>query len=112
MTTTTTTTAATAATTAGTAATTAGTNPAAWTGTGPDAHRERAGQTTELLQALVRNACVNDGTVGSGQEIRSVRTLLDFLDGVDGLETEVVEPQPGRASLVARLRGTDPDAPS
>jgi len=99
-------------TTTATAATAAGTNPAAWTGTGPDAHRERAGQTTELLQALVRNACVNDGTVGSGQEIRSVRTLLDFLDGVDGLEIEVVEPQPGRASLVARLRGTDPDAPS
>jgi acetylornithine deacetylase/succinyl-diaminopimelate desuccinylase-like protein len=70
-----------------------------------------AGETVELLQALIRNACVNDGTVGSGQEIRNARTLADYLDG-SGLDLEVVEPQPGRASLVTRIEGRDPAAPS
>ncbi|WP_158375931.1 hypothetical protein [Cellulosimicrobium cellulans] len=31
----------------------------------PDADR-LAGETTELLQALIRDACVNEGTVASG----------------------------------------------
>ena len=72
---------------------------------------ELAGQTVELLQALIRNACVNDGTVGSGQEARNAATIADFLDG-SGLDLELVEPQPGRTSLVTRVRGTDPAAPS
>ncbi|MFE5338856.1 M20/M25/M40 family metallo-hydrolase [Isoptericola sp. NPDC056578] len=70
-----------------------------------------AGQTVELLRALIRNACVNDGTVGSGQEVRNAETIADFLDGA-GLELERVEPQPGRTSLVTRVHGTDPTAPS
>ncbi len=60
---------------------------------------------------MIRNACVNDGTVGSGHEARNARAVADVLDGLS-LEVEWVEPQPGRTSLVARLRGTDPDAPS
>jgi acetylornithine deacetylase/succinyl-diaminopimelate desuccinylase-like protein len=62
----------------------------------------------ELLQQLIRNQCVNDGSVDSGHEVRSVGTLRDFL-GVDG---EVFEPVPGRQSLVYRIPGSDPDAPS
>jgi acetylornithine deacetylase/succinyl-diaminopimelate desuccinylase-like protein len=62
----------------------------------------------ELLQVLIRNACVNDGTVESGHEERSVRTLIDFF----GVEGEVFEPEPGRQSLIYRLRGSDPEAPS
>lgn len=69
------------------------------------------GETGELLQALIRNACVNDGSVESGQEARSAATLAEFLDG-SGLDVEVHESAPGRASLVARLEGSDPDAPS
>ena len=65
----------------------------------------------ELLRELIRNACVNDGTPDSGQEIRSVRTLQAFFEG-SGLETTVVEPHPGRASLVIRIAGRDRDAPS
>ena len=68
-------------------------------------------QTVDLLRDLIRNACVNDGTADSGGELRSVRTLEGFFAG-SGLELEVVEPHPGRASLIARLRGTDPAAPS
>lgn len=31
-----------------------------------------------LLQELIRNGCVNDGSEASGAEIRSVRTLERF----------------------------------
>ena len=59
---------------------------------------------TELLQQLIRNACVNDGTEASGQEVRSADTLAGFLEG-PGLDLERYEPVPGRASLVARIEG-------
>lgn len=65
-------------------------------------------QTVDLLQALIRNACVNDGTPESGQEMRSVATLQNFF----GVEGEVFEPIPGRQSLVYRISGSEPDAPS
>lgn len=62
----------------------------------------------ELLQQMIRNRCVNDGTRDSGQEHRSVATLLDYF----GVEGEIFEPAPGRQSLIYRIEGTDPDAPS
>ncbi len=62
----------------------------------------------ELLQELIRNQCVNDGSPESGNEARSVATLVDFI----GLEGEIVEPSPGRQSLVYRIQGQDPDSPS
>ena len=65
----------------------------------------------DLLQQLIRNACVNDGTVESGHEVRSVDLLEQYL-GSTGLDVERFEPQPGRASLVARIEGTDPTAPT
>ncbi len=68
------------------------------------------GETVELLQAMIRNQCVNDGTPESGHEDRSARLLRDELD-VPGVEHELFEPTPGRTSLISRLPGTDPDAP-
>lgn len=68
-------------------------------------------ESTDLLQQLIRNACVNDGRVESGAEIRSVDLLQQYL-GDTGLDVERFEPQPGRASLVARIEGSDPEAPS
>jgi acetylornithine deacetylase/succinyl-diaminopimelate desuccinylase-like protein len=68
-------------------------------------------ETTDLLQTLIRNACVNDGKVDSGDEVRSVDALAQYL-GSTGLDLETYEPQPGRQSLVARIEGSDPDAPS
>ena len=65
-------------------------------------------QVVELLQQLIRNQCVNFHTVDSGHEHRSVATLQDFF-GREGL---VFEPAPGRQSLVYRVKGHDPDAPS
>lgn len=63
--------------------------------------------TVELLQALIRNGCVNDGTPGSGQEIRSVNTIAEYL-GEDGTR---FEPAPGRTSIVYRVPGRVPGAP-
>ncbi|MCE7884821.1 MAG: M20/M25/M40 family metallo-hydrolase [Actinobacteria bacterium ATB1] len=65
----------------------------------------------ELLQRLIRNACVNDGTPASGQEIRNADTLEEYLAGC-GLDIERHEPAPGRTTLVARLRGKSDSAPS
>lgn len=65
-------------------------------------------ETVQLLQALIRNACVNDGTVASGHEHRSVETLTEYF----GIRGTVFEPRPGRQSLLHRVAGTDPSAPS
>jgi len=69
------------------------------------------GEVTELLQQLIRNGCVNDGTPESGFESRSTDVLRTYLEG-GGLDIETFEPTPGRASLVARIEGSDASAPS
>ena len=69
------------------------------------------GETVELLQTLIRNQCVNDGSVESGHEYRSVDVLLNELEGT-GADIETWEIEPGRRSMLAKLPGTDPDAPS
>lgn len=71
----------------------------------------RGDEAVELLQTLIRNACVNDGTEASGEEIRNAEVLTTYLEGA-GLEVERFHAAPGRTSLVARIEGTDPDAPS
>ncbi len=68
-------------------------------------------ETTDLLQHLIRNACVNDGTPASGNETRTVDTLTSFLQ-LPGVELKRYEPLPGRASLVLRIEGSDPKARS
>ncbi|HEU5286833.1 MAG TPA: M20/M25/M40 family metallo-hydrolase [Candidatus Limnocylindria bacterium] len=68
-------------------------------------------ETTDLLQHLIRNECVNDGTVESGHEMRSVKTLESYLQ-MPGVEMKRYEPAPGRGSLVLRIEGTDKTAPS
>ncbi len=68
-------------------------------------------QTVDLLQHLIRNACVNEGTEDSGGEVRNAELLQQFLEGA-GIDVETYEAAPGRTSLVARLDGTDPDTPS
>ncbi len=68
-------------------------------------------EVTDLLQHLIRNVCVNDGTPESGQEVRSADVIESFLEG-DGIELERYEAAPGRTSLVGRIEGSDPDAPT
>lgn len=68
-------------------------------------------ETVELLQTMIRNECVNDGSDESGFEDRSARLLGSELEGL-GLDLERYETGPERSSLVTRIKGTDPDAPS
>ena len=68
-------------------------------------------ETTDLLQHLIRNQCVNDGTAASGHEVRSVDTLEAYLR-TPGIEMERYEPMPGRGNLVLRIEGSDKNAPS
>src|SRR4051795_3024193 len=72
---------------------------------------ELMGATTELLQALIRNECVNDGTPDSGGEQRNAELLDDYLAGA-GIGVEQFESHPGRGSVVARIEGSDPSAPT
>ena len=65
------------------------------------------GEVVELLVALIRNACVNDGTPDGGHEHRSVATLAEYF----GREGFVAEPHPGRQSVVYRVPGSEPGAP-
>jgi len=68
-------------------------------------------ESTDLLQHLIRNACVNDGNPDSGHEVRSVDTLRQYL-GSAGFDVETFASRPGRDSLVVRIEGSDPTAPS
>ena len=68
-------------------------------------------ETTELLQQLIRNGCVNDGTRESGEETRNADVLRAVLEGA-GLEVETLGQVDGRDSVVARIDGSDPDAPT
>ncbi|MEZ5261277.1 MAG: M20/M25/M40 family metallo-hydrolase [Acidimicrobiales bacterium] len=72
---------------------------------------EHTQETTELLQALIRNACVNDGTPDSGGETRNSDLLRTYLEG-PGVELQTFTSRPGRDSMIARIEGTDPDAPT
>lgn len=76
-----------------------------------DPLNEVDGEAVELLQALIRNACVNDGSAASGKEARSAEVIAAVLDG-GGLDVETYEPAPGRTSVVARMEGSDAAAPT
>lgn len=68
-------------------------------------------ESADLLAHLIRNACVNDGSPTSGYESRSADVLEQYL-GAAGLDTERFRAIDGRDSLVARIEGTDPTAPT
>lgn len=71
-----------------------------------------ASDTAELLQQLIRNGCVNDGSggAGTGGESRNADVLRRYLEGA--VDIEFVEPTTGRGSVIARIDGSDPTAPS
>jgi acetylornithine deacetylase/succinyl-diaminopimelate desuccinylase-like protein len=68
-------------------------------------------ETVELLQTLIRNRCVNDGTEASGGEIRNADVLQQVIAG-PGVDVDRYDAAPGRTSIVARIPGSDPTAPS
>lgn len=65
--------------------------------------------TIDLLRQLIRNACVNDLTADSGQEVRNAETLEEFFAGTD-VKVQRFEPHPGRVSVAFTVEGTDPQA--
>ncbi len=68
-------------------------------------------EAVELIRALIRIESVNTGdaaTIGDG-ETRAAQFVREQLEEV-GYEPELVEPRAGRASVVARLPGSDPMA--
>ncbi len=71
----------------------------------------RAGPTIELLQHLIRARCVNTGAPDSGHEHRAADLIASVVEAA-GAQVVRYEPTPGRVSLVARLAGSDPGAPS
>lgn len=77
----------------------------------PDIRDDPSEEVADLLIHLIRNECVNDGHEESGHEARSVDVLAQYL-GNAGLDSERYEPRPGRESLVARIEGSDPNAPT
>jgi hypothetical protein len=49
---------------------------------GPDrSGSDLTGATVDLLQTLIRNQCVNDGTPDSGQETRNADVLQSYVEG-------------------------------
>lgn len=73
--------------------------------------RDPTAEVVDLLQQLIRNRCVNDGSVASGDEVRSSDLIQSHLEALP-VDVEVYEPQPGRRSLVTRIEGSDPSAPT
>jgi acetylornithine deacetylase/succinyl-diaminopimelate desuccinylase-like protein len=75
------------------------------------ASTQQTNATVDLLQHMIRNACVNEGTEASGYEVRNADLLQTYLEG-SGLDVARYESAPGRVSLVTRIEGSDPNAPS
>ncbi|MCQ9353521.1 M20/M25/M40 family metallo-hydrolase [Corynebacterium sp. 153RC1] len=75
-----------------------------------DLHADALG----LLKELVRNACVNDLTANSGQEVRNANTLERFFHAeiqAGLIRATRFEPHPGRVSIAFTLPANAPEAP-
>ncbi len=62
-------------------------------------------EVTELLQELIRNKCVNDGT--HAEEMRNIETIARYLDKY-GLEYEIFESTKDRGNLLATFGNNNP----
>jgi acetylornithine deacetylase/succinyl-diaminopimelate desuccinylase-like protein len=68
--------------------------------------RDVCGEATALLQRLLRI----DTTNPPGNELEAARQLQQVLAG-DGLDSELLEPAPGRANLICRLESGSDEPP-
>ena len=75
-----------------------------------DVDDRRTAQTVELLQQLIRNECVNDGTVESGDEVRNSDLLQTYLEGA--VSTSRPSSQPPAAVHGGEDRRVRPNGPS
>lgn len=78
----------------------------------PASHAAAGDECLALLRDLIRIPTVNRGPGGppDGNERPAAECLADYLRGV-GVEPTLYEPEPGRTSVVARLRGTGEKPP-
>jgi acetylornithine deacetylase/succinyl-diaminopimelate desuccinylase-like protein len=65
----------------------------------------------DLVSQMIRNRCVNDGSPSSGQEALNA-DLLESVLSSSGLDVQRFSCGPGRENLVARIEGSDLDAPT
>ena len=72
-----------------------------------DANAGEVTDTVELLQTLIRNRCVNDGSPESGEEVRNADVLQNYIEG-PGVTVERFEPTPGRCRSSAASKGPIP----
>ena len=61
-------------------------------------------ETIELLQTLIRNACVNEGTEESGHEVRNSDVLETYHDAMQLREDGITLFSLGQLSLTDRAR--------
>jgi hypothetical protein len=64
-------------------------------------------EVTDLLQRLIRNACVNDGTAESGGEVRNADLLESYLSGC-GADIETFRRRAGPSLPRRPARGQRP----
>jgi acetylornithine deacetylase/succinyl-diaminopimelate desuccinylase-like protein len=67
----------------------------------------RADELVELLRWMIRIETVNTGRPPTGNEIAVAAPLRDWLAG-QGIGSRLIEPAPGRAILIASLKGQEP----
>lgn len=68
-------------------------------------------ETVELLRGLIRIDTINPPPPGSTKKNADETALLRHVQGLlaaDGVGSEIIESEPGRGNLVARLKGSDP----
>lgn len=68
-------------------------------------------EVTELCRQLIRIDTQNWGGNKANPELPAAELIASWLAEVD-LKSEIVESSPGRANLVARVKGSDPNAPA
>jgi acetylornithine deacetylase/succinyl-diaminopimelate desuccinylase-like protein len=68
-------------------------------------------EVTELCRQLIRIDTQNWGGNRANPELPAAELIASWLAEVD-LKSEIVESSPGRANLVARVKGSDPEAPA
>ena len=68
-------------------------------------------EVTELCRQLIRIDTQNWGGNKANPELPAAELIASWLAEVD-LKSEIVESSPGRANLVARVKGSDPQAPA
>ena len=79
---------------------------------GRDDGRDLRDETVELLQHLIRNQCVNDGTPDSGDEIRNADLLQTLPRGRPASTSSASSAGPGRTSSSPASRAPIPTAPT